>query len=70
MAGRAQAAGPEAPAELGGLLGLVRSVTGLDIRSAEELRAVSLAALIWLGELLVSVGVALAGGRREGGRRP
>lgn len=70
----AQAAGriigisrPDAP-EPGGLLGWMRRWTGLDIRSAEELRAVSLAFLVWLGELLMPVAVALAGRERMGRR--
>ncbi len=61
--GRLMGIGAEAGAEIGGLIGLVRRSTGIDVRTGEELRAVSLALLIWLGELLMPIAVSLARGQ-------
>lgn len=62
-AGRLSGAEPgkDAAAPSGVLIRATRWITGLDIRTAEENRAVSLALLIWLGEILVPLGVSLAG---------
>lgn len=50
-----------------GYLDAVRRVTGLEIATTEELRAVSFALLIWLGEWLMPMVLALASGREGGG---
>lgn len=52
--------------EAGWILMAIRQVSGLDVRTPEEARAVSLAWLVWLGEMLMPVSLAMARGRSDG----